>query len=297
MPRPFPKKISQIKPTLTNLAQTSHYLIEFGGLSGPLRQHLKLRGMDSRFITETTGLLCNRAVLPGSSFATADIVGNYMGVAEKMAHTRTFVQMDLEFYVDNKYNSLKFLEHWIEFIASGSSTTYNGDGADPVDKGYYFRMRYPNEYKCDETRIIKFERDYKRYIEYRFFGLFPISLNSTTVSYEGSNILRASASFNYDRYIAGKSYSYDIFKGQDNNKNDIPSYSEGVVTNAFDRPLNLSFGEAMNIDIFGGSTSFSQQALGNYSQFVGSGSNYFGSNASTLSDSQIRRSFIGERLI
>ena len=39
--------------------------------------------MDSRFITETTGLLCNRAVLPGSSFATADVVGNYMGVAER----------------------------------------------------------------------------------------------------------------------------------------------------------------------------------------------------------------------
>ena len=46
-------------------------------------------------------------------------------------------------------------------------------------------MRYPNEYKCDETRIIKFERDYNRYIEYRFFGLFPIALNSTSVSYEG----------------------------------------------------------------------------------------------------------------
>jgi len=297
VPRPFPKKISQIKPTLTNLAQTSHYLIEFGGLSGPLRQHLKIRGMDSRFITETTGLLCNRAVLPGSSFATADVVGNYMGVAEKMAHTRTFVQMDLEFYVDTSYNSLKFLEHWIEFISSGSTTTAGGDAVDPRNKGYYFRMRYPSEYKCDETRIIKFERDYKRYIEYRFFGLFPISLNSTTVSYEGSNILRASASFNYDRYIAGKSYSYDVFKKQDNNKNDIPGYSTGVADNPFNKPFGLSFGEAMNIDIFGGSKSFSQQALGNYSKFVGNTSNYFGSNASILSDNQIRQSFIGERLI
>ena len=249
--------------------------------------------MDSRFITETTGLLCNRAVLPGSSLATADVIGNYMGVAEKMAHTRTFVQMDLEFYVDNKYNSLKFLEHWIEFIASGSSTTYGGDGADPVDKGYYFRMRYPNEYKCDETRIIKFERDYNRYIEYRFFGLFPISLNSTTVSYEGSNILRASASFNYDRYIAGKSYSYDIFRGQDNNKNDIPT--QDGTNNPFNtNPFGLSFGQAMNIDIFRGSD---KEAIGNYSKLLGDSSKYFGSNASTLSDSQIRQAYIGERLI
>ena len=53
----------------------------------------------------------------------------------------------------------------------------------------------------------------------------------------------------------------------------------------------------MNIDIFGGASSFSKQALGNYSNFVGSGSNYFGSNSSVLSDNQIRQAFIGERLI
>ena len=303
MPRPLPKKISQIKPTLTNLAQTSHYLIEFGGLQPDLRRHLKIRGMDSRYITESIGLLCNRAVLPGSSFATADIVGNYMGVSEKMAHTRTFVQMDLEFYVDTSYNSLKFIEHWIEFISSGSTTPAAGDGVDPTDKGYYFRMRYPYEYKCNETRIIKFEKDYKRYIEYRFFGLFPISLNSTTVSYEGSNILKATASFNYDRYISGKSYSYDIFRRQDNNKNysnsQDGSINEGT-SGFFDnnsRFGNISFEDAMNIDIFGGSRSYSQQALGNYSQFFGSRSNYFGANSSVLSDEQISRSFIGERRI
>ena len=287
MPRPFPKKISQVKPTLTNLAQTSHYLIEFGGLQPNLRQHLGLRGMDSRFITENIGLLCSRASLPGSSFATADVVGNYMGVAEKMAHTRTFTQMELEFYVDRSYNSLKFLEHWIEFIGSGSTT--GGDGASPTSKGYYFRMRYPDEYKCDETRIIKFERDYNRYIEYRFFGLFPISLNSTSVSYEGSNILRASASFNYDRYISGKSYSYDVFKGEDNNK--LNPKRESTSGTPFG---NISFADAMNIDIFGGSTSYANQTLGEYSKFTGN-SSYFGKNSSVLSDEQIRSSFTSER--
>jgi len=289
VPRPFPKKISQIKPTLTNLAQTSHYLIEFGGLQPDLRQHLRIRGMDNRYITETLGLLCNRAVLPGSSLATADVVGNYMGVAEKMAHTRTFLQMELEFYVDNKYNSLKFLEHWIEFISSGSTTTAGGDGADPTDKGYYFRMRYPDEYKCDETRIIKFERNYQRYIEYRFFGLFPLSLSATPVSYEGSQVLKASATFHYDRYVSGKSYSYDVFKNSDNNKDTPPEDSSGK--NAFS---NISFEDAMNIDIFGGSSAFSEQALGNYSKFFGN-SSLFGSNTGTLSDQQVSGAIIGER--
>ena len=136
MPRPSPKRIFEIKPTLTNLALTSNYMVEFGGLGGNLRSYLRDKGLDSRFIGETMGLLCNSAILPGSSFATADIVGNFMGVAEKFAHTRTFTQMDLSFYVDTKYNSLKFLEHWIEFISSGS-TTNNLDNVSPLRNGYY----------------------------------------------------------------------------------------------------------------------------------------------------------------
>jgi hypothetical protein len=48
--------------------------------------------------------------------------------------------------------------------------------------------------------------------------MFPISLNSTPVSYGGSDILRATASFNYDRYVAGAVSSLDIARGSDNNK-------------------------------------------------------------------------------
>ena len=230
MPRPFPKKISQIKPTLTEVAQSSHFVVEFGGLSGELREHLKDRGMDSRFITDNLSLLCNRASLPGSGLATADVIGNFTGVAEKFAHTRTFVQMDMEFYVDNSYRSLKFIEHWMEFISSGSETS--GEGVNPLRDGYHFRMRYPNEYKCDETRIIKFERDYKRYIEYRFFGLFPISLNATPVSYEGSTLLKASASFNYDRYYSGQSRSINEYIGDYNNKEQGSTSSYGNAQNS-----------------------------------------------------------------
>mgnify|MGYP003313102770 FL=1 len=257
MPRPLPKKISQIKPTISQVATSSHFLVEFGGLSGNLLRHLRQRGMDSRYITETIGLLCCRASLPGSGFATADIVGKYQGVAEKFAHTRTFVQIDMDFYVDTGYKSLKFLEHWMEFMSSGSETggTLFGDsvipiGADPLVDGFHFRMRYPNEYKCDETRIIKFERDYKRYIEYRFFGLFPISLNATPVSYEGSQILKATASFHYDRYYSGQSRSIDAFLNRNGNKTspgstDTPSQQQskavyGRLNSTLNGPTNDS---------------------------------------------------------
>lgn len=305
MPRPFPKKISQIKPTLTNLAQTSHYLIEFGGLGASLREHLRIRGMDSRFIGESIGLLCSRASLPGSGFATADVVGNYMGVAEKFAHTRTFVQMDLDFYVDNSYRSLKFLEHWMEFISSGSTTDAAGDRVSPLRDGYYFRMRYPIEYKCNETRIIKFERDYNRYIEYRFYGLFPLSLNSTTVSYEGSNILKATASFSYERYISGKSYSYDAYTGQENNKEQprTESGSGGGTINGI--PIADTFNGNFKLDT--GISAPGNSAAERYSQLSNFNSTAaFSPGSSTgfdvsrsfgvLNGSSYSSSFVGERV-
>lgn len=220
---PRPRKISDFKPLLTNLAQTSHYQVIFGGLPAGLLDHLLYRGIDLRFIGESAGLLCSSAVLPGSSFATTDIVGNFTGVTEKMVHTRQFTQIDLEFYVDSGYRSLKFLEHWMEYIASGS-------GVSPYQPGYFFRMRYPDQYKTNQTRIIKFDRDYKREIEYVFYGLFPIALNSVSVNYGTSDILKATASFNFERYVSGKAYSFDIYNDIDNNKNEVKDKERRVGT-------------------------------------------------------------------
>ena len=183
----------------------------FGGLPTGLRQHLNVRGLDYRFITNTSGLLCSNAVLPGASLATADVIGNYTGVSEKMAHTKAFQKINLEFYVDSEYKSLKFLEHWVEFIA-------NGSGEDQSRKDYYFRMEYPDDYKTYETKIIKFDRDYNEEMQYNFYGMFPQAINSTPVKYEGSEVLKASALFSFDRYSAGKFSSYDRYRGSYNNR-------------------------------------------------------------------------------
>ena len=205
-----PRRISDFKPTFTNLAQTSHYQLIFGGLPTGLRQHLNVRGLDYRFITETSGLLCSNAVLPGAAMATAEVRGNYTGVVEKMAHTKFFNDINLEFYVDKEYKSLKFLEHWIEFIA-------NGSGEDQSRKDYFHRMEYPDDYKTYETKIIKFDRDYNEEMQYNFFGLFPKALNPVPVKYEGSEVLKVSALFSFDRYSVGKFSSYDRYRGSYNN--------------------------------------------------------------------------------
>lgn len=206
-----PRRISDFKPLFTNLAQSSHFQVIFGGLPGQLLAYLYTRGVDLRFIAEDAGLLCHSASLPGTTFATSDINNNFTGVNERIAHRRIFTEIGLEFYVDKDYKTLKFIEHWMEFISGGSN-------ADPYRDGYHFRMQYPETYKCNTTKIIKFDRDYNREIEYNFFGLFPLGLNSTPVSYNGSDVLRISATFNYERYICGKVLSWDVARNIDGNK-------------------------------------------------------------------------------
>jgi hypothetical protein len=205
-----PRRIADIKPIFTNVAQTSQYEVKFGGFNIQLQNYLAARGVDPRFTGETVGLLCNSASLPGSSFATADISGNYTGVMEKFAHTRIFTPIDLTFYVDRDYKTMKFLEHWMEYMSSASNVSPNNDG-------YYFKMKYPNQYKCDFTKITKFNRDYKVELEYRFFGLFPMALSSVAVSYDSSQLMTVSATFNYERYVSGPIYSIDNLRGSFNN--------------------------------------------------------------------------------
>ena len=203
MPAPRPRPISDLLPRFQNVAQSSQYLVKFAlphsFERNGLRSYLRRKGVNDRFILEDAGLLCSNAVLPGSALASVDTRGNFQGVIERFAHTRNFTQINLEFYVDNEYKSMKFLEHWIEYITGAVS--------DPSRNAYHFELNYPEEYKSNETKIVKFERDHNRFLEYRFIGLFPLALNSTRVSYQGSQVLKASASFSFDRYICGESSS------------------------------------------------------------------------------------------
>ena len=202
MPAPRPRPISDFLPRFQNVAQTSQFIVKFAlpySTSSGLRSFLRRKGVNDRFVTEDAGLLCSDAVLPGSAMASLDTRGDYQGVIERMAHTRNFTQITLEFYVDNEYKSMKFLEHWMEYIT--------GSIRNPADDAYFYQLHYPVEYKSNDTRIVKFERDYNRFLEYRFIGLFPLALNSTRVSYNNSQVLKASASFSFDRYVCGESSS------------------------------------------------------------------------------------------
>ncbi len=103
------KRITEYITKIAHSAQTSHYQVFFDGLSGELTKFLSGKGVDNRFIIEEAGLRCSSASIPGSSLATANIIGNYTGVQEKMVHSRIFTEMSLEFYVDRDYKVIKFI--------------------------------------------------------------------------------------------------------------------------------------------------------------------------------------------
>ncbi|MGA1047984.1 MAG: hypothetical protein ACO3UU_08225, partial [Minisyncoccia bacterium] len=150
---PSIRRISDFKPLFTNLAQTSHYEVTFGGLHPRLTSYLFSKGISSLFISQDAGLLCHSAVLPTTQLATANITGNFMGITEKFAHTRQYTDISLDFYVDKNYNSLKFIESWMEFIASGSTNPINSSliGISQNRNDYISRMQYPEYYKSNFT--------------------------------------------------------------------------------------------------------------------------------------------------
>ena len=215
-----PKRVSDFKPLFGNLAQTSHYQLFFGGLSPQLINYLIRKGVSTAFISQSAGLLCYSASLPTASFAPKAVDGNFTGLTENFAVARQYSQIGLDFYVDSEYQLLKFLESWSEFIASGSHNPINSriGSTSQLRNNYFVRMQYPEYYKSNLTRIIKFDRDYESEIEYNFVGLWPISMSPPQVSYTESSILKVSATFQYDRYVSGAVLSFNEFIGNSTNR-------------------------------------------------------------------------------
>ena len=181
------------------LAQTNHFLVTISSLTPEVESYIQSFSNASdfrRFLAERGGILCSDASLPTSSYATAEVKDNFMGIPQQFAHTRIYTDIDFTFYVDEKYTLLKIFEGWMEYISSGANTFM-----EQQTKSYYRRMRYPDSYKCNTLYINKFEKNFKRTLRYQFINAFPKAMSSVPVSYGSAEILKVTVSFNYDRYI------------------------------------------------------------------------------------------------
>ena len=213
--RPRPYKTSELKSRITNLAQTSVYQLKIqppAGLFSLLKE--VGRDLDYNRAGENLELLCDSAVLPGSSFATHEPTNDYAGVTEKMAYRRMYDgTLDLRFMVDRNYNVIEMLDGWLDFISgvgiTGSRQSYKS-------RHVNYRMTYPEQYRT-ELYLTKFEKDVSypddfgdviegvldppKQLLYTFVGAFPSSVTSTPVSYGPSDVLRINVSFSYMRYV------------------------------------------------------------------------------------------------
>ncbi len=59
------------------------------------------------FISREAGILCNDASLPATTYATAEVKDNFMGVPQEFAHSRLYTDIDFSFYVDKDYTLLR----------------------------------------------------------------------------------------------------------------------------------------------------------------------------------------------
>lgn len=228
-PKPRVFDTPDIKNLFGKLALTNYYQVDFSGIvantgSQNLIKHLQNttfrdegdKLIINNFITRSAGLLCVDASLPSSSYATAEVKDNFMGVTQEFAHTRLYTDADFTFYIDNDYFLLRFFEGWMDFIAGGNSADLGEPAAGTVaNTNIYRRFNYPDDYKINSLTITKFERNYKientNTLVYTFINAFPKTLTPVSVSYGSADLLKVTVSFNYDRYIVQrKSVSADL---------------------------------------------------------------------------------------
>ena len=198
--------VSKIKANLLNIAQSSLYKMTIP-IPTAVRSTLNLNDGDY----ENINLLCSEATLPGSSLTTHDVTNDYHGVTEKMAYRRMYDEtVGLTFYVDRDYKVIQLIEGWMDYITGiDDKQTYKKPYAS-------YRMAYPSSYK-ENMFLTKFEKDQftrdfsetrggtrttsRTVLEYTFVNAFPLSLTAIPVSYDDSQVLKCSVSFNFVRYV------------------------------------------------------------------------------------------------
>ena len=198
---PKPKTLSDLKASLLRPALTSHFQCWFtppADVKKWVDTYRKTAGLGDGYTNNSDffSLSCSEASLPGSSLATHEINNDYTGVTERHVYRRQYDdRASFTFYVDHEYNIINFFENWMSYTVNEQIS----QGLE--DTNYFYRVNFPNSYKAT-IFINKFERDYDgRILVYKFINAYPISIDSMPISYDSSQLLKCTVSFNYSRYV------------------------------------------------------------------------------------------------
>jgi len=165
---------------------------------------------------------CAEAVIPGVQFDVTEEMGSRQGTIERFPTRRIFPEFTMTFYVDNEYNLIRLFEEWMNYINPLYAGTGilppsprgqgNGPGKEKTD---FFRFRYPDEYKRIIS-ITKFERNFDTkdpknikfpaHLTYRMIEAVPTNITAMPLTYEGSQIVKTTVTFQYTRYVMEKNY-------------------------------------------------------------------------------------------
>jgi len=197
---PKPKTLSSLKASLLRPALTSHFQCWFQPPE-PAKKWISEKsraglGAPYNGNEDFISVSCSEASLPGSSLATHEINNDHTGVTERHVYRRQYDdRASFTFYVDHDYNIIYFFENWMSFIVNEQFA----EGLESED--FFYRVNFPKDYKTT-IMINKFERDYSgRILKYDFINAYPISIDSMPVSYDSSQLLKCTVSFNYSRYV------------------------------------------------------------------------------------------------
>lgn len=206
-----------------NLARTNLFQVTINGVgSGTVpaqdsfatflslySQKYGVPSLSSQF-KDQLSILCHETSLPTSSYATAEVKDNFIGVPQEFAHTRITTDIDFSFYIDRDYKVLMFFEAWMDYISGAGELAQVQSNGSPTP-GYYRRFKYPDYYKTDSLYIKKFERDWSATnatnISYQFINAFPKNVTSIPITYGEAEILKVTVTMNYDRYISRREYT------------------------------------------------------------------------------------------
>ena len=201
-PKPHKKVLADLKASILNPALTSHIQCWFYPPS-PVRSLLPPAEVQE---DRLWSLSCSEAALPGTSLATTELTNDHTGVTERHAYRRQYdATSAFTFYVDHDYKMINFFEKWIGYIVNeGYDHLQDDDNGVPVSNptadNYFYRVNFPKLYQTS-IYIKKFEKDYSRFLEYKFLKAYPVSINSMPVSYDGSQVLKCTVNFNFSRYL------------------------------------------------------------------------------------------------
>jgi len=204
---PRSRSLTEIKSKLLNPATTSHFAVSIGPPSNdPGGDFKKFVNETGAFVDQDRlNLMCSDAVLPGSQFATSELTNDFSGVTERHVYRRMYDQsISLSFYCDaEQYLPIRYFEAWMNYISNESNSA--GPQGKVSDPNFHYRMKFPNNYK-GSLEITKFEKNLEsrksaKPITYSFVNVYPLSINSTSVSYDASSLLKFTVAFTFSRYF------------------------------------------------------------------------------------------------